>query len=500
MVPLGTEDGPFTISGRVTVELVNALSDSAPDNPIELSASLDAMIGTVKEVDSLSFDFATDTKGTSSTADDEPYPSALAKRSDTTRLLLGILNENGKAAEAGSVASVLFTTSGGRLSTTLGSGCVGGPSASCSLDVTELDATNSDAIPLTLEHLGVEGTATIQVAVVADDDGTLLEPQPINVILSGPPASLTIAAPTSGVLNVNAEATAGAESSGTDTDRRDQLTLEVTAADKTGNKVALPAGTRLGWVIDADGRRVTDGVEVVWPLGGADNPTRNAAGNLQVQVNVNRDASAPLPSGEYTLDLRAGAMRASQTFSVSGGPETVVLSEPDGSLELGGRFSVTATISDASGAAVPDGTRVNWEDAPLGSYNSITQLTVQSRTTGGQASANYLVVSPGRTTISAEADGKQDIQVVTVADTTPPPPPPDPLSLLSRPSRGPSTWLGDNPIDAAELLSVLQAQGIGSVQMWQYGKWLRYAVSEGRVVPGSSEFSITPNAIIWLGP
>ena len=493
VVPLGTEDGVATISGRVMLSV-----DGVADSAIRLDDELEVTIGTVKEVDSLSFDFATNTKGTSTTSDDEPYPSALAKRSDTTRLLLGILNENGKAAEAGSVASVLFTTSAGRLSTTLGSGCVGGPSASCSLDVTELDATNSDAIPLTIEHLGVEGTATIQVAVVTDDDGTLLEPPPINVILSGPPAALTIAAPTSGVLNVNAETTEGAESSGTDTDRRDQLTLAVTAADKTGNKVALPAGTRLGWVIDADGRRVTNGVEVVWPLGGADNPTRNAAGNLQAQVNVNRDPSAPLPNGEYTLDLRAGAMRATQTFSVSGGPETVALSEPDGSLELGERFSVTATINDASGAPVPDGTRVNWAATPLGSYNSITQLTVQSTTTGGQASASYLVVWYGRTTISAEADGKQDIQVVTVDDATPPPPPPDPASLLSRPGQGPSTWLGDSPIDAAELLSALP--GIGSVQMWQYGKWLRYAVSEGRVVPGSNEFSITPNAIIWLGP
>ena len=498
VIPPGTEASTATISARVGIGIEVGANT---ENVVWLEDELVVRVGEVEEVDSLSFDFATNTKGTTSTADDEPHPSVLNARGDKTTLQLGILNENGKAAATGSVSSVLFTTSVGRLSTTFGEGasrgCVGGPSPSCSLNLATLDTTNAAAIPITLEHLGTVGTATIRATVVAEEDGRLLETEPIEVVLAGPPAALAIAAPTSGVLNVNAESTAGAESSGTDTDTRDQLTLVVTAADKAGNKVALPTGLRLAWVNDADGRRVTNGVDVVWPLGGADSPQLDAAGNQRVRVNVNREASAPLPNGEYTLEVRLGALRATQTFNVSGGPETVALGEPEGALSVGERFSITAQINDASGAPVPDGTRVSWQAIPLGSFSSITQVTADSRTTAGQASATWLVVSPGRTTVSAEAGGKQDIRVVTVADTTPPPQPPDPSELLSSQGFGPAIWLGDYAIEASGLLSALP--NIGSVQMWQYGKWLRYAVAEGRVVPGSRQFTIEPNAILWLG-
>ena len=496
VIPPGTEASTATISGSVRIE-VEGVADSA----VLLEDELVVRIGEVEEVDSLSFAFATNTKGTTSTADDEPHSSVLNARGDKTTLQLGILNENGKAAATGSVSSVLFTTSVGRLSTTFGEGasrgCVGGPSPSCSLNLATLDTTNAAAIPITLEHMGTVGTATIRATVVAEEDGRLLETEPIEVVLAGPPAALAIAAPASGVLNVNAESTAGAESSGTDTDTRDQLTLVVTAADKAGNKVALPTGLRLAWVNDADGRRVTNGVDVVWPLGGVETPRLDAAGNQRVRVNVNREASAPLPNGEYTLEVRLGALRATQTFNVSGGPETVVLGEPEGTLSVGERFSITAQINDASGAPVPNGTRVSWQAIPLGSFSSITQVTADSRTTAGQASATWLVVSPGRTTVSAEAGGKQDIRVVTVADTTPPPQPPDPSELLSSQGFGPAIWLGDYAIEASGLLSALR--NIGSVQMWQYGKWLRYAVADGRVVPGSRQFTIEPNAVLWLG-
>ena len=496
VIPPGTEASTATISGDVRIA-VEGIADSA----VLLEDELVVRIGEVKEVDSLSFDFATNTKGTTTTSDDAPHPSVLNARGDKTTLQLGILNENGKAAATGSVSSVLFTTSVGRLSTTFGEGasrgCVGGPSPSCSLNLAALDTTNAGAIPITLEHMGTVGTATIRATVVAEADGRLLETEAIEVVLAGPPAALAIAAPASGVLNVNAESTAGAEASGTDSDARDQLTLVVTAADKAGNKVELPTGLGLAWVSDAEGRRVTNGVEVVWPLGGAETPRLDAAGNQRVRVNVNREATAPLPNGEYTLEVRVGALRATQTFNVSGGPETVALGEPEGALRVGERFTVTATINDAGGAPVPDGTRVSWQAIPLGSFSSITQVTADSRTTAGRASATYLVVSPGRTTVSAAADGKQDIRVVAVADTAPPPPPPEPGELLSSQALGPAIWLGEYEIEASGLLSALPH--IGSVQMWQYGKWLRYAVAEGRVVPGSRQFTIEPNAVLWLG-
>ena len=120
VIPRGTPDGTFSIAGTVTL----AYGDG---QTLERTARLEVEVGTVREVDDVQLDFAVDDRGTpNDLRDDRPHRSTLNARGDSTVLRLQILNEREKASAAGSVASVVATTTAGSLSTTLGSGCRGG--------------------------------------------------------------------------------------------------------------------------------------------------------------------------------------------------------------------------------------------------------------------------------------------------------------------------------------------------------------------------------------
>ena len=520
-VPEGTEEGPFTISGRVSV---------GPDpNPRALRGQFQGQIGVVRELAEAHLELATDINFSPGTAaDDRPYPSVISE-DEFTFLSLRILNEDGKPAATGSVASVLVqTTQGGLTSRVEGGACAGASGrASCSIPGSALTATNSGALRIRLDHTGKAGEALVWATVFGADQGETpgqtLTTERITVTLAGPAAQLTISAPNAGVLSVNAESAEGAEQAGADTDRRDELTLTVGALDAAGNAVPLPtpepeparrrinsvgvevppvvAGDELRQISLArltgpDGKRVTSGVEIVWPVGGTENPKLDAAGHEFVELNVNRAADDPLAAGRYTLELQLGHnVLGQQTFTVAGPPAAIALSQPQGDFTPGGRFTVEAALTDADGNPVPDGTRVSWGDTPLGAFASIVQLSAQSTTTAGKASATYLALSPGRTTISAVSGDLRDLALATVADTAPPPPPPSLADSLAQPNTvGSNSWLGATSVRASALLNELS--GVNSVQVWQSGRWFRYSrTGEGP----SIDITIHPGAVLWFG-
>ena len=533
-VPEGTETEAFTISGRVSA---TTSPDPAPDpdpNLRALRGQFAGRIGVVRELAEAHLDLATDINYTPGTAaDDRPYPSVISE-GEFTYLRLRILNEDGMPTATGSVASVLVqTTHGGLTSRVEGGACAGASGrASCSIPGSAITATNSGALRIRLDHTGKAGEALVWATVFGADQGDTpgetLTTERITVTLAGPAAQLTISAPNAGVLSVNAESAEGAEQAGADTDRRDELTLTVGALDAQGNSVPLPtpepepvrrrinyqgveippadAGQEprqisLARLTGPDGKRVTRGVEIVWPVGGVLTPKLDAAGHEFMELNVNRAADDPLAAGEYTLELQLGHnVLGQQTFTVAGPPAAIALSELQDELAPGERFSVSATLTDADGNPVPDGTRVSWGDTPLGAFASIVQLSAQSTTSAGQASATYLALSPGRTTISAQAGQSgtgdlRDLVLATVADSAPAPPPPRLADSLAQPNTvGSNSWLGAQSVRASALLNELSE--VRAVQVWQSGRWFRYS----RAGDGASvDFTIHPGAVLWFG-
>ncbi len=492
VVPKGTTDGTFTITGQVTVQ-----QEDVEDSEVTLRDTLEIRIGDAAALAEARLELASDGRGTTSTADDRPFPS-LIERGEKTRLRLRILDQNGNPAATGRVSHVLLaTTLGGLSSLAPGGACSAGDGQySCSIPPAAITVDNSDELLIELTHPGRSTGKAIVHATVQGMEGELLTSNQVAIDMAGPPAALAIAAPRASVLNVNAEVSEGAEAGGDDTDRRDELTLAVTAADEAGAKVDLPLGRPSAYVVDSAGRIVSNGIAVEWPLGG-DVPTLDLAGNEQVRVDINRPATDPLPNGEYTIRLRAGRLAAEQTFSVSGRPASLTLSELQGAIGLQQEVSLTATVQDAAGEPVPDGTTVRWSETPLGVGVTIIQRSAERTTKAGQASATYLVVAPGGTTVQAATGDDNSIADATLIYLAPPPAPPPSLadSLASPNIIGANTWVGQAPVRASALLAELP--GLNTVSLWQGGRWHRYSEQAG---PESIDFTIHPNSVIWFTP
>ena len=497
-IPPGTPEGTFTISGEFDVRPLGSTGD-----PEKLRGALTVTIGTVDEVASASLGLATDLGDPTLSGDDKPYPSTLKRRGDSTRLLLSVLNANGKASARGSVSSVLVTTSAGRLglldNSLAGAGsCAGG--LSCQLDVSKVTAANADRLVFTLTHGGRAGAATVRATVFSRAGGTYMT-DPVEVTLAGPAESISIGAATRSVLNVDAGA-AGEDGTVDDsTDTRDRLLLAVTAVDAAGVSVDVPENRRRTWITDSEGKRVTSGVTATFPHLGADGePALTLARSLQAAIEVNRSAADPLPAGEYTLTVTAGGKTATQTFTATGGPASdgITISDP-GSPTVNETFSVTVTVKDAEGNAVPDGTMVTW--APLDAMGVrladtvlAVQRTATTLTKDGQVTAEYLAIDAGSIVIkvtsgSAAATRRVDLQPV------PRQPSEDPTDdLTNRNPAGFSVWLGVGETSASALLSRLS--GPNTLGVWMDGEWRYYTATASGAV--GEDFAVMPGTLLWV--
>ena len=525
-IPPGEADGSFVLSGQATVALdANDGAAIGPANSDTGSArtaratALELRIGATQPAAEARLEFALEDRGTSDTSDDVAYPSSLTAGQRTV-LRLQVLTAEEQPAGGDGIASILATTSRGSLSSNIRDasdnsnvdGCLGAAGGACQIDPALLtgarddwqlllppdeSAFNANNILLTLTHSGRGGPADVRVRVVSKD-GTSISSEVVRVDLTGPPTALSIAEPNAGVLGID---TPDADDED-EPDNRDILKLSVTAADSNGLKVAVPTNRSMtAWVTGPDGRRVTSGLEIAWPLGGSANPTRDSSRNLQVQVDVDRAANTPLANGEYTLTVRAGSLSAEQTFMVSGVPAAVALSDPPEAPALQSQVSVTATITDAAGDPVPDGTRVTWESLTyslFGDSTALVQLSADARTTAGQAESTWLVVGPGQASIRATAGTATEIALVEIPDPSTAPPEPESLakSLSSTMPNAPTSWLGSTSVQASDLLAALE--GVTTIQLWQYNRWVRYGVVDSRVVPGSFDFIAQPGDVLWL--
>ncbi len=581
VIPKGTPEGPFTISGAVTL----VYGEDADGQPLSVqrTADLELRIGTVQEVAHVRLDFANDDRGTpNDVTDDRPQPSALSLRGSSTVLRLQILNELEKASAAGSVASVIVTATAGTLSTEFGSGCaVGGGGATCRLDASAVSASNADNIPITLTHPGREGTARISVLVIATD-GSSHESERREVVLAGAPRALGVSEPSVALLNIDTP------DSGADKDDRDVVTLTVTATDRLGSPVRAADRSYSYRITGPDDKRVAASkIAVQWPIpitcatvpgstgdqpavvstgrgggfsaylgtapttasallaaigaGNAELSSANADdalclwdtdrrhwrpyepgagdadftieqgailwlaegaltrsgldnGQPQIRLDVNAAASAPLASGEYTLEVRQAALPwTSTTFRLAGAPAAITVSGPETTPALNERFTLTASIVDADGGAVPDGTPVEWS-AVAGGSATLVRVGAELTTTGGEASSTWLAASPGGAFVSVKAGAQQQLHPLTFAAPQ--------VSLVESMSNGAGPgfgiWLGRASVQAADL--VAGVEGVDAIHTLRSlpSRWVTYAVDDGVLRYGSVNHEIQPGDIYWV--
>ena len=486
----GTPNGTkFTISVSAKIRS-GATNETADDRT--LTANLPVEVGMVDEVETatLSIGEYRPTVGDSAT---RSYPSTIVHnqmavgtaQSGETALHLRILNKGGKASARGSVASVLVTSSSGtlRASTNVG-GCTGNAGLACQIDQDNITASNADKIFIYVKHpgSGKSGKASVMARVLSTS-GTSIATDPVEITFAGALDKLTISEPTGGVLNV-----------GTSGDTRDQLTLSVTGEDKTGNKVTVPSATGTPTVKGPDGKTVT-GVTINWPL--QDNNDANIPdkdGNPQVRVTVDRESNNKLAAGEYTLSIRAGKT-ATQKFTVSGDTASVVLSEPEGELTINSRITVEATVNDAEGNAVPDGTEITWLEQQAGTVPVLVKVSSQDKTKAGKATGTFLVVGTGTGWVTATSGSENGIKLVTIPSAPETPADITDNITITTPDTF-SIWQGQTRGRASDLLAGLN--NVSNIWLYQNRTWLRYGLADGREIPGSFDFEMTRGSLLWL--
>ena len=270
------------------------------------------------------------------------------------------------------------------------------------------------------------------------------------------------------------------------------------SANRGGHPICVTVGERRFRAWDAQGADFPVALNAITiVLRSQELATRELAlGDLRAKarLNVNAAADEPLPSGEYTLELRARGLTATTTFRLAGPPAEITLSAPETTPGPNERFTLSATIVDADGNAVPDGTAVEWSAvAPTGGA-ALVRLDADLVTTDGAASSAWLSPRAGSGYVRVTAGEQQQLQAFTI--TVPA------ATLVEQMSRGAESgfgvWLGAQSIRASALVAGVEGLDAIHIVRSQPFRWLTYAVDNGILRSGSGDFVVRPGDIYWV--
>ena len=540
-IPSGTPTGTFTISASAQVggqstsgSLLVAIGGSAPPTSTPTPTTADG-VGEVR------FDFV---QGSG-----QPAPTLSAGESTTLRL--AILDRDGAAAAARSIASILVTTTAGRLSAPVGGGCAG--SLACQLPVSAINASNADRLDVTLTHPGgdVSGRASIQ-ATVLSVTGERFAPPALTVTLAGvrEPSteaggnfsiSLSLVGKPDNTVAANSQAVTVAASLVYDGDSQgpyniSDLVLRISGSlewDSNGRSSLRIADqavscTAAGGQVRCPLSLVSDGFnpEITIPSGtpagtftisaSAQVGGQTASGSLLVTIG---DSAAPEPTttppvagpgSEFAfviglVDRANSTVAPGETIEVSAGLAYVgsgvgsrtvsgVTLRVSGGFEWESNGRGSLAVSDQTVACVTDGDQIVCP-LDLQPGGATAQIVIPAGTPAGA-----FVIS-GAATVGGREDRDALRVVVTdavdeAASRT------DTLEATAEPlsSRTPNNYaayLSNTATTASALLAELD--GVSALFVWSGGGWISYGVAGGVVVPGSIEADIVRGTVLWLG-
>ncbi len=285
------------------------------------------------------------------------------------------------------------------------------------------------------------------------------------------------------------------------TNKTGGLTFEVTGADKSGNSAALTVVQVSAMVRDADGKNVSSKFTIAEAI----KAPGTTSGVVLVRVGT---GSSKLDAGTYTLETKL-ANKDTQTteFSVAGVPATVDLMVETSTDEIGLAtvITVTATVTDKDGTHVSDGSFVDFgtggslELRPVGKATNVT-------TNDGVATARFVVSKgTGLAVIIVDAsdtaaDGDVDASGTASVSSAPVEAMPEEEASVACLSNlnGFATWACGVESSASEIFGLVSGRGATALHLWNGSAWVRYSVVDGTMVPGSSDFMVAENDILYI--
>ena len=219
--------------------------------------------------------------------------------------------------------------------------------------------------------------------------------------------------------------------------------------------------------------------------------------------------------GEYTLVVTFGDDETEITFNVAGPAANVEAStDAEGAVSIGQVVEVTATVTDADGIpvmnSVSDDATTSDVDESAGEPVTFTavgalkmrtianQISTTVNTKDGVAKTRFVVtegsgtatiiVSAGNAStfvsLNSEAEEAMAEEEASVGC----------LSNLA----GFATWACGVESSASEIFGLVSGRGATALHLWNGSAWVRYSVVDGTMVPGSSDFMVAENDILYI--
>lgn len=474
--------------------------------------------------------------GITQDTDTAVFSASAAAGNTNIVMVLSVKNSLGNKTNNRDVSNITLIAQGGRLSATTATFTAGSdiPSAGTPGSVTY--ATNATANQSTTFSVSAGAPGVVNVwAIVVGADGSQATSERFTLNFSGGPftissgpakSALNVAAPGSTVNSGHAivEATtvdAGGRSVAVATDITSAAALQFDQADIINVRVT-----------DADDKIVTGRVDIGYARMGATDTGNPEAASPTVLDTINETlisrnaigivirpgtggATAPaLPAGTYTVSmgLLDSASTATGTFNVVGPLANIEVSADKEVVAVGEVVVVTAVLTDAVGLPRPNGVRGDvgtGDDVLFTSAGSLNLVgfganavtgVVTKEVANGMATATFVATQgSGSATILVNSAGKTGAVTITAEAVEAAEEEPEVVSLdcLSS-NQGFSTYTCGVDSSASELFALVSGRGATAIQLWNGSMWVRYSVVDGAEIPGSSDFIVTEDDILYI--
>ena len=532
-VPKGTTPGEYTVSAHVTIGedaftpskvlTVGDAGDAVASAEISLSTVGDATEDADDPDDTgdgTEEDYADDgespphTKGNNS-------DSNLAPAGTPIFLKLTVLNSRGKVTDDDAISAVDIIAPGGVLSkhdaNSDGTAYTTAENTPYPLPDTiknSLDYADGAAKAVTYFAVQRDKAGSLDVEAVVVGSGGIAKADVFTVSFTGGAASISLGAPSSPL-----------GTSGT-------AYLDVTATDASDNPAGLAASQVSASVPSDEGSNKFNVVKTQWlPKAGLGFDSTADADQPDVTSTADMDEShdddvcngteadsedcdesmttvrliittTKASAGEHELEVKLGDSDAqTATLVVAGAADEISVEADTETVAVTDIIEVTVSVTDAGGNPV-----VN--DPGSVEFNTAGSLVLEQLGSdgardlkNGQSSARFVVVSgSGAAIIIATYDDKLSgtISVGTApVEAEAMPEEEASVSCLSELS-GFATWSCGVSADASEIFEMVSARGVSAIHLWNGSTWVRYSVVDDAMVPGSSDFMVTENDILYI--
>ena len=325
---------------------------------------------------------------------------------------------------------------------------------------------------------------------------------------------------------------------------RDLAYFEVTATDKSGsttsaagsagatNNLTLDQADIAVKITDHEGMNVTSKFAISYAVRASTDDDATSVNETKISRNALAVVIAPgaapgVAGGAYTVEvtLNIGSKNtAESTLNVVGPLSNIEVSADKTTVAVGDTVVVTAKLTDANGLpvadgkapvaasgegndAVPaqpnDGDNVVFTSAgslKLVGFGADANGQVTQEVKNGEASATFVVTQgSGSATVLVNVQSPRTTGTVSISTEAEEAMPEEEASVACLSNlAGFSTWSCGVETSASEIFGFVSARGATAIHLWNGSAWVRYSVVDGTMVPGSSDFMVAENDILYI--